>query len=55
MEKNFGTGGALAFARKLSVGKLASKAYAILGFQPQFAVQIKKSEDNSDRKPKHFS
>ncbi len=28
-------------ARKFSEGKLASKAYAILGFLPQTAVQIK--------------
>ncbi|OMD75078.1 hypothetical protein MKY19_04740 [Paenibacillus sp. FSL R5-0744] len=27
------------FARKISVGKLASKAYAILGFLPLEAVQ----------------
>ena len=33
-----------------------SGAFAfVLGFQPQQAVLIRESEDNSDRKPKHFS
>lgn len=51
MEKNIGTVGAVAFARKLSGGKLASKAYAIWRISTASSgFKIRKSDNNSDRK-----